>query len=889
MLKLNKPTKVEPTKPTKVEPTKATKIAKVEEKSVKPEKTLAEIQREIYAKRFDQMEKKFAITSQEINVPNKLSSGLLIIDLVSGGGLAAGKCYGIAGPEKGSKTTSAYHYEGQAVRKEIPAIAHYDAEGAVSDPDYVRATTGYTTRELYFGTDKKVRLYQESGLEDFYDTSKMLMRSLPDKYYRSEEKQWFHVFDSDQAGRANMADFGYKSYNKKLYDETGRLFCETEQAGLQGLIVIDSYAALLIKKIDDGDDVKQLPAAAALAFSNNIKKVLGVLSRKAFSIYGINQLRTNPMAMFGSPFYEPCFVGGTTVLTSDGVDTLRDIVLKRKKVKVLSFDPETGITSWQNITDWKQNGYVPNTELLKITYQGFDKKGHNVSRSVTCTKDHKIWTENGWKKAKFLKSDDVIFTNFNNEHLNNDRRQVLIGSILGDGDIQVDGCKIKILYNHVRYQRPYMVWKGSYLNNDSIENTYITQNGSSVRSLKMRGKNSYYECLPIFDSVLAQHAQNVKYKKANLDLLNSEDATKSFKHLIDRMKLLSLAIWYMDDGHFSATDSNRCRIACSRLSDEVKNYLARKVEKLTGLELNAISISNTSGGCLEIGNKENINKFFDAIKPYMHSSMAYKVLDPTDIQTYQLSYAKPVSKIVKNKILHISKADEKSNKVAVFDLTVENNHTYFVGFGYHNRVSKNEDLYADGLAVSNCGDALKFASSVRNQTRPMSCPSDMFPGIDEKGQKVTSFGSEPSVYGKGSDKYHYVKMTNTKNRLGTPGLSSMMRVWFKDGLGVSHGYDIAYDTFQFLEKTGRINGSPKRKIKVIHPLFDKIPALTWEEFKLIILAHTDPVLMKRARTYFERLKVIPNIRPELFKEIRTKQAYKMLVEGVTKNTEDLEA
>ena len=303
MLKLNKPIKVEPTK--------ATKSAKVEEKSVKPTPVddkinLIEIQKKIYSKRLDQMEKKYSITSQESYIPHKLSSGFLCLDFIMGGGIAGGKMYQFSGLEKGAKTTGAYHIVGQAARKEIPIIEHWDVENAVSDVDYVKACSGYSTQELYVGSGKKVRLYQEGILETFYNSTKNIMSSLPDKVYRQDAKQWFHVFDRDDIGRANMGDFGYAKYDKTLFSETGRLWCECPLPGMQGFIVCDSYPALVVSKIDEDEEAKILPAMNARAFADNIKKVIGMMSSKGFSILGINQIRVNPMPAYGAnPEYEP--------------------------------------------------------------------------------------------------------------------------------------------------------------------------------------------------------------------------------------------------------------------------------------------------------------------------------------------------------------------------------------------------------------------------------------------------------------------------------------------------------------------------------------------------------------------------------------------------------
>ena len=459
------------------------------------EEDIKDIQRKIYSKRLDQMEKKYSITSQESYIPNKLSTGFLCLDFIMAGGIAGGKMYQFSGLEKGAKTTGAYHIVGQAVRKEIPIIEHWDVENAVSDVDYVKACSGFSTTEIYVGKNKRVRLYQEGILETFYNSTKNIMSSLPDKIYRQDAKQWFHVFDRDDVSRANMGDFGYKSYNKTMFTETGRYWCECPLPGMQGFIICDSYPALVVSRIDEDEEAKILPAMNARAFADNIKKVIGMMSSKGFSILGINQIRVNPMPAYGqNPEYEPG------------------------------------------------------------------------------------------------------------------------------------------------------------------------------------------------------------------------------------------------------------------------------------------------------------------------------------------------------------------------------------------------------------GNALAFYSSCRNQNRPRGVPPEMFEGVNGKGNKTKQFGQEPSVYGKGYDRYNYIDITNTKNRMGTPGLYVPMRVWFRDGRGQAHGYDVAYDTFNYLNMTGRIEGSPKRGIKINLPECKNLSLakLDWYEFKLFVLAHTDPVLMKRAKEHFKSLKIIPDIRKGLFKEIRTKEAYQLLVEGNTKNVEDME-
>lgn len=459
------------------------------------------IQRRAYANAFDQMEKKFSISSQELHIPNKQSFELLCIDLLTGGGLAAGVMLQTSGLEGGGKTTLNLSLTGASIRKEVPIIDVWDPESAMSDPDYAKACMGIDVKSVFQGKFKIGRLYQEAVLEDFYNSTKALMRSLPDKMYNNELKQWFFIFDNTKEDRIKMGDWGYKNYNKTLFQSTGRLWCETEQKGLQGFVSCDSYPALVVSALDEDDDKKILPAMNAKAFAENIRKIVGILKKKAFSVSGINQIRTNPMPMYGAlPEYEPG------------------------------------------------------------------------------------------------------------------------------------------------------------------------------------------------------------------------------------------------------------------------------------------------------------------------------------------------------------------------------------------------------------GKALAFYSSIRLQNRPCSVPPNMFEGEGKNG-KTRAFGEENSVYGGNSpDKYKYVNITNTKNKLGMPYLYTTMRVWFSDRYGHAHGFDKAYDTYQYLVMTGRISGSPKLKkgltITGVACLKDW-PPLSWDEFKILVLAYTDPAIMKRAKEIFKNKKTVPDVRKEFFKEIRTKEAYKLLAEGSAKKPaeeqEDMEA
>lgn len=289
---------------------KSSKASKVSE-DIAPKKSSKKDKRskmeDVYTKRLDAMEKAFNITSSELNIPDRLSTGTLVSDLLTGGGLVSGTMVQISGKEKGGKSTTCMTILRQALLAKVPVILYWDAENALTDPNYAQPIIGkeFPLNVVFFGPKKKARLYQEAVLEDFYNSTKALMRSLPDKMYRSDTKKWYFIFNADQKGRAMMADFGYTEYDKELYRASGRLWCPTDKAGLQGIVFCDSYPALVPADEDEAEESSKAMALDARAFSKNIKKVKGVLKRKGFLLVGVNQIRLNPGVRMGNPEYEP--------------------------------------------------------------------------------------------------------------------------------------------------------------------------------------------------------------------------------------------------------------------------------------------------------------------------------------------------------------------------------------------------------------------------------------------------------------------------------------------------------------------------------------------------------------------------------------------------------
>ena len=264
---------------------------------------------EVYNQQLDGLEKEYNMTSGEVDIPDRLSTGNLSYDILTTGGIMAGGFYQWSGPEGGGKSSGSLKTLGLAVKALIPILAFHDIENAVKDRKHVSALMNMNVDDVFFGDDRRARLYHKSVLENFFIYSRAMMRACPDKIYRSETDQWYFVFDADKAGKQLMSLYAkfIAKPDSKLYALTGRYWCPTDQRGLQGLIICDSFASLITKNIDEKDTGGGM-SADARAFSDSLKKVKGIMVDKAFAIIGTNQVREKPGSSFGHggpTYYEP--------------------------------------------------------------------------------------------------------------------------------------------------------------------------------------------------------------------------------------------------------------------------------------------------------------------------------------------------------------------------------------------------------------------------------------------------------------------------------------------------------------------------------------------------------------------------------------------------------
>jgi hypothetical protein len=263
----------------------------------------------------DGIEKSIGLSDGSLNTKEKrLSTGMLIFDVLLGGGLTAG-WYTNYGKEQCCKTTSVLEILIESLLSKIPFKYYFDYEGSGSgQAKYIenimdkKGVKG-TVNEVFGEKDlkgnwiskPKIRYRDESVAEKFFDFIAMLCRRLPDKRLMGEH--WYYIYDPDVQKDAKKV-VG-ENYDKNYYKSTGKYRVQAEDGSLQAFVLLDSYPAMLPEG-QDVDDPKNAMASQARMFADQLKRVKGKLRGKRILVYGINQLRLRPMVMFGPPEYEPC-------------------------------------------------------------------------------------------------------------------------------------------------------------------------------------------------------------------------------------------------------------------------------------------------------------------------------------------------------------------------------------------------------------------------------------------------------------------------------------------------------------------------------------------------------------------------------------------------------
>lgn len=225
-----------------------------------------------------------------------------------------------------------------------------------------------------------------------------------------------------------------------------------------------------------------------------------------------------------------CLPNNSKVFTVDGIKTIKEIVESKYSGKVLSLVNET--IAYSPVIGWSKKRNITKKKWVSLNHS---KTG--PQKNLRCTEDHlcgviqNVFSNEGvtFIEAKNSVGSFLVKYGLDENNLyNSDQISIIIGSVLGDGNISKGVLSI----NHGEPQKNYAEFKSKILN------ARITRGFSGYRN-----ENSNYS---IICNVTAQtkELEKVVYTKK-----------KTIKRILPMINEIALAIWYMDDGNLNNKNS----------------------------------------------------------------------------------------------------------------------------------------------------------------------------------------------------------------------------------------------------------------------------------------------------------------------------------------------
>ncbi|RCV48516.1 recombinase RecA [Marinitenerispora sediminis] len=473
------------------------------------------------------------------------------------------------------------------------------------------------------------------------------------------------------------------------------------RSGAVSVLVIDSVAALVPRAEIEGEMGDSHVGLQARLMSQALRKIAGALHQTGTTAIFINQLREKVGVMFGCMHYN------TRVTLADGTqEKIGKIVNQKLDVEVLSYDPDLDQVIPRRIVNWFDNGKTDH--FLQFTVA---KSGGNGKSQFAATPNHLVRTPGGWREAGELIAGDRVLTT-EKRYLSEQQRQVIYGSIMGDGNLSPNRrgrTGVRFRMGHGEKQAAYLDWKVSLLGNVSHSRTTNAKGAVFADFRPLPELQELHEVVYFGDG--------------------KKHLTWEF---LKALTPLALAVWYMDDGCFTLRSkgvqaraeggSGRIEICVEAMSPGSRQRLVEYLRDTHGLDAKLVLRGSAKKNFVQFSTAASA-QFQKLVAPYVHESMAYKLLPRYQGQcAVEPRFEEPADQLVAAPILDVHVKPE-TRGMHRFDIEVEGSHNYFV----------------DGVMVHNSpetttgGRALKFYSSVRLDVRRIETLKD---GTDAVGNRT---------------------------------------------------------------------------------------------------------------------------------------------------------
>ena len=486
-----------------------------------------------------------------------------------------------------------------------------------------------------------------------------------------------------------------------VYDSLTSSPCERELREIQ---LPENYTEAEFKRIVKAH---RQPGEHAKACSQELKKLNTVMQENNATVVILNQTRDKIGVMYG------CFHYDSRVTLADGTSKrIGQIVNEKLPVEVLSYNTETKMIEPKKVVAWHNNGPLSDAEVF-LQFTARKPWGNGVIQ-FSCTPNHQLFV---WEDEKaveksashVLPGDKLV--RVQSQYLTEDQRQVVYGSVLGDGSLckigkMEDGC-YQLCIDHGIVQAEYCRWK------EAILSPWV---GYSFSEEDRVGFNTIPMC-------------ELKFN------FGESDSCVIPQKLIDSLDVLGLAVWYMDGGSYEKWGGGKSTLYCSKFNNR---------EAMLPLFSEKFGLNPSLKKSGFYFNSQDTHRLHKLIAPYVFPAIEHKIhpklrgmfsYEIDQIDESSISYGVAASEVLDVYVKPPSRMKTK------YDITVEGNHTYVV----------------DGAVVHNSpeqsgagGNSLPFYASLR--LRPQT----------QKKIEYTLVGKKKKCVGVN------VKYRNVKNRSYRP-------------------------------------------------------------------------------------------------------------------------
>lgn len=556
-------------------------------------------------------------------------------------------------------------------KKSIKSANEYDKNIKVQRFNSIGLDKASGVGGLPFGRIVEIVGWESSGKTTIcLEILAQYLKDNPDKYASFIDAE--HSLDKAYAEKVGV-DLNRLKISEPMTAEQGLdMTVKMVESGLFKVIVVDSLAALIPKDVIESGMEAQKMGLQARVVGKGIEKLFALVEKNDVLLVIPNQFREKIGVMFGCLHYD------NTLLFDDGrAIPIGEVVNKKIKGNVFTFNEKTGKIESKPIVNWHNNGQVSKKEdFISILTDSLDARGRY---GITCTTNHKLLTNAGWKEAKDLNINDKLISKYDSI-FNGTFSDFLRGCIIGDSNLSKNKAKVNIRIQNST-QSEYLKWKLNKLSKYLIFKEFKTSRGTK-----------YY-------------ASNYT---SEFDIIKKDIINRDPLFLLNNYSDLGMAIWYMDDGHYDNKKShNRIIISVKRFKNNVY-VLDTIVNKLKDI-FNTEEIHYTlKDGAIKFTKNSTI-EVFKRIAKYIPNCMNYKLdsIFHNKYEEFELECIKEIKNYPVNILKITSGSSRKFRNKGKYDISVEGNHNYMVGS------PQNGIIVHNSPDVAKCGNTLKFYATIR--------------------------------------------------------------------------------------------------------------------------------------------------------------------------------